>query len=124
MDADIDRQVGNSFGNPSAGVAVGVGGRHLVPNPAKGRQMPEMRRRLRLEILELGNAGVAWTAEALAFFSEYFDCGYPAVGGVGYLFWRLWVVILDVGSAFWMMALFLKFHLKARGPVKELLRTG
>ena len=124
MDADIARQVGNSFGNKSSGVVVGVGGRHLVPNAAKGRQMPEIRRRLRLEILDFGTAGVAWMAGTLACFSEYFDCGYPAVGGVGYLFWWLWVVILDVGSAFWMMALFLKFHSEARGPVKELLRTG
>jgi len=86
--------------------------------------MPEIRRRLRLEILELGNAGVAWMADTLAYFSKYFPGGYPAAGGVGCMFCRLWVVILDVGSAFWMMALFLKFHSESRGPVKELLRTG
>ena len=124
VDADIARQVGNRFGSNSAGVVVGVGGRHLVPNAAKGRQMPEIRRRLRLEILELGTAGVAWTAEALAYFSEYFPRGSPAVGGVGCLFCRLWVVILAFDGKLTMMALFLKFHSESRGPVKELLRTG
>ena len=86
--------------------------------------MPEMRRRLRLEILEIGNAGVAWTAETLACFSKYFPRGSPAVGGVGCLFARLWVVILDADGILTMMALLLKFHSETRGPVKERLRTG
>ena len=86
--------------------------------------MPEMRRRLRLEILELGNAGVAWTAEALAYFSKYFPRGSPAVGGVGCLFCRLWVVILAVDGKLTTPAQFAKFHSGTCGPVKELLRTG
>ena len=34
------------------------------------------------------------------------------------------MTVTFVGSAFWMMALFLKFHSETRGPVKERLRTG